>query len=120
MSKKILICEDENEVRNLLKELLEKKECEVYIAADGKEAVEKAKETKPDLIILDIRMPKMDGLEAAKKIRVFDKKAKIIFLTGFQSPEIVKEAEKYNIFDYIVKNASATDILNSIQNALKA
>lgn len=119
MKNKILVCEDEKEVRELLKDILERKECEVYIAEDGKEAVDKTRELKPDLILLDIRMPKLNGLEAAKEIREFDKKVKIIFITGFQSLEITKEAAKYDIFDYINKPTSTQNLLETIQNALK-
>jgi DNA-binding NarL/FixJ family response regulator len=64
-------------------------------------------------------MPKIDGLEAAKEIRTFDKKAKIIFLTAFEGPEILKEASQYDIFDYIVKTAPMEKIMSVIQEALK-
>ncbi len=113
--KRILICEDEKDVQELLKDLLLKEGAEVYTALDGKEAIGNAKALKPDLILLDIRMPKINGLEVAKEIRKTDKAVKIIFLTGFQSPEIVKEAEKYGICDYIVKSSSTTDILQVIR-----
>jgi DNA-binding NtrC family response regulator len=119
MSKKILICEDEKGLQDLFKNMLTSKSYEVIVAGDGKVALEKAKETKPDLIMLDIRMPKINGLEVAKGVRKFNKKARIIFLTGFQSPELTKEAAKYDIFDFLTKNSSTQDILKSIQNALK-
>jgi CheY-like chemotaxis protein len=119
MNPKILICEDEKEVRELLSTVLVKNRFDVYIAEDGQEAIEKTKEIDPDLLLLDIRMPKIDGLEAAKRIRKFNISVKIIFITGFQSPELTKEAAKYDISDYIVKTASTKDILKVIQDALK-
>ena len=119
MLKKILICEDDQAVQDLLKDIVLKSKNEVYTAQDGKEAITKAKEINPDLIILDIRMPKIDGLEAAKMIRKFNTAVKIVFLTGYASPELSKEAAKYDIFDYIVKTASTKEILGVIQKALK-
>jgi two-component system, OmpR family, response regulator VicR len=117
--KKILICEDEKEVQNLLKTILLKNKYKVHTAADGKEAIEQAREIKPDLILLDIRMPKLDGLEVAKEIRKFNTKVGIVFITGFQSPELSKEASKYNISGYIVKPSPTKEILQTIKGALK-
>lgn len=117
--KKILVCEDEKEVRDLLTELLLKEKYEIALATDGKEAVERAKDMQPDLILLDIRMPKLDGFEVAQKVREFNNKVKIIFITGFQSPELLKEAEKYDIAGYIVKPSTTKDILETLQKAFK-
>lgn len=117
--KKILICEDEADAIAYLNNKLGREGYEIHTAVDGKEAIEKAKEIKPDLILLDIRMPKLDGLEVAKQIRKSDTHAKIIFLTAFESPELVKEATKYNISDYIVKPSSSGAILQAIEQALK-
>ena len=117
--KKILICEDEKDVIELLNNLLIKAGFEVHIAIDGKEAEDKARKIKPDLLLLDIRMPKINGLEAAKLIRDFNREVKIVFLTGFQSQELLKEAAKYDISDYIVKNMSTKEILKVVQEAAK-
>lgn len=116
---KILICEDERDTREAITNLLFKRGYEVYTAADGEESIKKIREIKPDLMLLDIRMPKINGIEAAKEIRKFDTKTRIIFITAFQSPELYKEAVKYDISDYIVKPASPEAILKSLQNALK-
>ena len=117
--KKILICEDEMDVRESIKNILTQREFEVYTAVDGKEAIDKAAEVKPDLILLDIRMPKIDGLEVAKEVRKTDTNTKIIFITAYQSPELFKETTKYNILDYIVKPILPKDILEAVQKALK-
>jgi len=116
--KRILICEDEKDAQDSLKNILIKKDYEVFTALDGKEAVEKAINVKPDLILLDIRMPKIDGLEVANEVRKQNLNSKIIFITGFQSSQIQQEANKYQIFDYIVKPSSPDDILKSIESAL--
>ncbi len=116
--KKILICEDEQNAQQSLKNILLKRKYEVYTAKDGEEAINQAKKINPDLILLDIRMPKFDGLEAAKQIREFNLKTKIIFITGFQSPELTKEAAKYDIVDYILKPTTTKEIIDVVNAAL--
>ena len=116
---RILICEDEKNVQELISIVLSKKGYDIYSAEDGKESIDKTKEINPDLILLDIRMPKIDGLEVAREIRKDNKQVKIIFLTGFESPQITQEANKYNIFDYIVKPLSPEKLLQVVENALK-
>jgi len=116
---KILVCEDECDSREAIKNILTKRNYEVYTAKDGKESIEKAREIKPHLLILDIRMPKIDGIEVVKEIRRFDTKVKIIFLTAFQSPQLSKEAAKYNIYDYIVKPPSPHYLIKAVGDALK-
>jgi len=116
--KKILICEDEQDTQESLKNFLEKRGYEVYSAVDGKESIELAKKLEPDLVLLDIRMPKVDGLEVAREIRNFNTQAKIIFITAFQGQELSKEAAKYNIVDYVVKPKAASEVLKIIEKSL--
>jgi CheY-like chemotaxis protein len=117
--KRILICEDEQDTQESLRSILGKMDYEVFSAADGKESIELAKKLTPDLVLLDIRMPKIDGLEVAREIRKFNTQAKIIFITAFQSPELTKEAAKYDIVDYLIKPLASEDILKVIEQALK-
>lgn len=116
--KTILICEDEPDIQKSLKNILEKNGYEAHIAKDGQEAISMARKINPDAILLDIRMPKVDGLEVAGEIRKYNTQTKIIIITAFQSPELCREAAKYNIFDYIVKPASAESILAIVKKAL--
>lgn len=85
MQKKILLVEDYEDTRSFMKWILESYGCQVVEAADGIEAVDKYKQQNPDLILMDISLPMVDGLTAAKAIREFDKKAKvpIIAVTAF-------------------------------------
>lgn len=117
---KILICEDERNIQKLMAKVLIKKGYEIYSADDGQESIEKTQKISPDVILLDIRMPKIDGLEAAREIRKFNQTVKIIFITGFESPQISQEANKYNIFAYIVKPVSQEEILQVVEKALKS
>jgi YesN/AraC family two-component response regulator len=116
---KILICEDEKDAQQSMSHILSRRNYEVFTANDGQESIEQAGKIKPDVVMLDIRMPKIDGIEVAKEIRKFDKETKIIFVTGFQSPELLKEASKYDIVNYLVKPASSEDIVKFIELALR-
>src|SRR3990167_2214580 len=117
---KILLCEDDPDIQKSLKNILGKHGYEVHTAPDGEEAIAMAIKVNPDLILLDIRMPKLDGLEVAGENRKHSTQAKIIFVTAFQSPELIKEAAKYDIFDYIINPASPEKILKTIEDALRA
>ncbi len=116
--KKILICEDEKDVRESLTKILSKIDYQVSSVENGQDAINQARELKPDLILLDVRMPKIDGLEVAKEVRKFDKLAKIIFITAFASEEIRKEATRYDIYDYLVKPIPNEIICQKIQESL--
>jgi CheY-like chemotaxis protein len=116
---KILVCEDEKDSLKSIQKSLAKRGYDVAEAIDGKEAIEQTKKIKPHLILMDIRMPKINGIEAAQEIRKFDDKVKIIFVTAFESPQISKEAAKCKISGYIVKPASPELILKSIEEALQ-
>lgn len=117
-NKKIIICEDDNDARFALTNILTKRKAKVFEAKDGLEAVEKTKEINPDLLVLDIRMPKLSGIEAAAEIRKFNENVKIIFLTAFQSTQISNEAKQYDIFDYLVKPADPEKVIEAVQKAL--
>jgi two-component system response regulator VicR len=116
--KRILICEDEKDTQESIKNILMKRNYEVYTAQDGQDSINKTKELKPNLILLDIRMPKIDGIEVANEVRKFDNNVKIIFITAFQSPQIAKETSKYNISDYLAKPVAPKDILKAVEDAL--
>lgn len=83
MFDKILIADDNNKMREMLMELLGELTNSLIEAENGVEAVQKSKQFNPGLIIMDIEMPKMDGITAAKEILKHDENAKILFLTSF-------------------------------------
>src|SRR4030043_1408451 len=114
---KILICEDEPDAKESLASILKDRGYDVYTTEDGEQAVKAARQNNPDLILLDIRMPKLDGLEVAKEVRKYDAVTKIIFISAFQSPELVKEAAKYNFSDYILKPTYPESLLQAVEQA---
>ncbi|RMD59209.1 response regulator [Candidatus Parcubacteria bacterium] len=103
---KVLIVDDEIAITKALSLKLAKENFEVVVAHNGQEGVELAQKERPDVILMDIIMPKLDGLSAAKQIRNikgWGEDVPIIMLTNLGDPENVAEAGKFGIFDYLVK-----------------
>jgi len=90
--------------------------CEV---SNGLEAVQKAEELKPDLILLDIGLPGLNGIEAARQIRQFATQSKIIFVSQESSPEVVQEALSLGAWGYIVKPRAASDLVVAVEAVLE-
>ncbi|ADL53697.1 response regulator [Clostridium cellulovorans] len=102
--KKILIADDAMFMRISLKSVLERNGFEVIAEAEnGKQAIEKYKLLKPDIVTLDITMPIMTGLEALKEIKNFDRNAKIIMISSMGQESIVRDAVVAGAFGFIVK-----------------
>ncbi len=114
---RILIAEDETIIRLDLRTTLEEAGFEVCAEArDGEEAVELAAAEKPDLAILDVRMPKLDGIEAAKRI-LAERPIPIVMLTAYGQEELVARAVEAGVFGYLVKPFRETDLLPAIATA---
>jgi len=111
---KILLVEDDANLGGLLKEFLEVKDFEVNLAVDGEQGLEQFQNSKFDLLILDIMMPKMDGLTLAKKIRENDENIPIIFLTALSLQKDKIEGFKIGADDYITKPFSMEELLYRI------
>jgi PAS domain S-box-containing protein len=117
--KNILIADDDQEILDILKEMIQREGYRVFLASNGKEAVEAIKINPIDLAILDIKMPVMDGIEALKEIKKIDQGIEVLIMTGYADLETLKQAVSYHgAFDYILKPFKRADILNGIQNAL--
>jgi DNA-binding NarL/FixJ family response regulator len=87
--------------------------------SDGPEAVQKAKELQPDLILLDIGLPNLNGIEAARKIREVSSASKILFVSENRSPDIAEEALSTGAGGYVVKSDGATELLPAIKAVLE-
>ncbi len=103
---RILVVDDEQEVCDMLKKFLTKREHTVFMALDGEEALSIVKEERPHIVLLDIRMPKMSGMECLKLIKEIDKEVGVIMITAVKEEEIGKQALKLGAFDYITKPLS--------------
>jgi AmiR/NasT family two-component response regulator len=114
---RILIAEDETIIRLDLRTLLEEAGHEVCAEArDGVEAVELADAERPELAILDVKMPRLDGIEAAKRI-LEDRPIPIVMLTAYGQDELVARAVEAGVFGYLVKPFRESDLLPAIATA---
>jgi DNA-binding NtrC family response regulator len=102
MRKKILVCDDEEGIRESLKLILEK-DYDVVFAESGDDAIQKMKTSPTDMVILDIKMPRKDGLETLKEIKKVSPMANVIIATGYKSVDTAQEAMRLGASDYIVK-----------------
>ena len=120
MSTTILLADDLSFMRMVQKEILEEKGFEIVAeASDGLEAIEKYEQTRPDIIILDITMPNMNGLDAMHKIFDIDPKARIIMCSALGQQQLIVEAIKAGVKDFIVKPFKPERILSAIEKALR-
>ena len=122
MSKQtILVVDDERDLLDLIEYNLKKERFKVLKAENGEEGISKAKEHKPDLILLDIMMPKMDGLEAVEIMRKDDdlKKTPIIFLTARSDEKTEIDGLNKGGDDYITKPISTTKLVSRIKAVLR-
>jgi len=114
---RILVAEDETIIRLDLKELLERSGFEVCAEArDGVEAVELARSERPDLAVLDVKMPRLDGIEAARRI-LDERPIPIVMLTAYGQDELVSRALEAGVFGYLVKPFREQDLLPAIRTA---
>ena len=113
----ILICDDEEGIRESFKLILDDK-YHLKFATNGLEALELLKDLKPDLMLLDIKMPKMHGMEILKQVKKIKPTLPVIIVTGYQSVEMAQEALKAGAADYIPKPFESKQILKAVQKVL--
>lgn len=115
---KILIIDDEKSIRSTLKEILEYEKYQVDEAKDGEEGLEMLSKTDYNLVLCDIKMPKMDGIEVLDKILEMGKDVQIIMISAHGTIETAVEATKKGAFDFISKPPDLNRLLLTIRNAL--
>jgi len=116
---RILVVDDEQAIRKALKEILEYEKHQVELAKDGFEAIDKVKNSQFDLILLDIKMPKIDGLEVLEKIQTINYEIPIIIITGHGSVDTAVEALKKGAYDFLEKPLDLNRLLVSVRNAIE-
>jgi CheY-like chemotaxis protein len=118
---RVLIVEDYEAFRRLIRSALQQR-AEFQVVgevSDGLEAVQKAQELQPDLILLDIGLPKLNGLEAGRRIRKGSPNSRILFLTQESSSDVVREALGLGALGYVLKSRAQTDLLPAIEAVLR-
>ena len=119
MSKKILIVDDAAFMRMMIKDILTKNGYEIVGEAEnGLKAVEKYKELVPDLTLMDITMPEMDGIEAVKAIKSIDADAKIVMCSAMGQQAMVIESIQAGARDFIVKPFQADRVLEAVKKVV--
>ena len=119
MAKNILICDDAAFMRMMIKDILTKNGYNIVGEAEnGANAVEKYAELKPDLVLMDITMPEMDGIEALKKIKAADANASIIMCSAMGQQAMVIESIQSGAKDFIVKPFQADRVLEAVQKVV--
>jgi DNA-binding NarL/FixJ family response regulator len=118
---RIVVADDQEVVRKrVVATLMSRGDLEVCAeASNGKEAVQKAKELNPDLVILDITMPELNGLDAARQIRSFAPNLPILILSVHKSRQVVEEAKKIGVRGYVTKGDAIQKLLLAVDTVLK-
>lgn len=117
--KRILVVDDATFMRLMIKDILNKNGYEVIgEAMNGKKAIEKYGELKPDMVLMDITMPEMDGIQALKAIKKSDPKALVVMCSAMGQQAMVTEAIQSGASDYIVKPFSAEKVLETVKKYL--
>lgn len=123
MASKILVIEDMAQIRQAITAALAKSGFNVLQASDGKEGLETALAEKPDLLLVDIIIPEIDGIELVRRVRedeVWGKKVPIMMLTNVEDSDKIVTVQKYQVYDYLVKsNWELDDVVEHIKNRLR-
>ena len=114
---KILVCDDEEGVRESLKLILEDR-YDVQTAEHGEQAIEYVAQAPYDMMLLDIKMPRMDGIEALRRVRQLAPSMPILILTAYHSMDIAKEAIRLGAQDYLSKPFDKDQLLDAIAHLL--
>jgi len=115
---KILVIDDERSIRNTLKDILEYEKYEVDLAEDGIKALEKVKTAEYDIILCDIKMPGMDGIEVLEKLGEFTPDTPVVMISGHGNIDTAVDSIKKGAFDYIEKPLDLNRLLITIRNAM--
>ena len=115
---KILIVDDAEFLRVRITKMLSGDGYTVFEAENGVKAVATYKEVRPDVVLMDVTMPEMDGLTALKEIRAFDPQARVVMLTALGQESVVLEAVKSGARDFVVKPFERERVMNAIHKLL--
>lgn len=120
LNNRILIVDDAAFMRMMIKDILTKNDYEVVGEAEnGLKAVEKYKDLSPDLVLMDITMPELDGIQAVKQIKEIDPAAKVVMCSAMGQQAMVIESIQAGAKDFIVKPFQAERVIEAIQKVLK-
>ncbi len=115
---KILMIDDNADLLEVYEWVLESAGYQIITARDGVEGIKRNEESDPDLILLDLKMIGMDGIEALREIRKKDDKVKVIILTGFGNPDTLQDVADLNVSKYITKSLENKELIQAIRETI--
>ena len=116
---KILVIDDEQGIRHLLDTLLRRKGYEVVLADGGRKGLELFCRDRPDVVVLDLKMPEMDGLAVLRQIHSLDPKKPVIILTGAGTPEVEQQVRALGVSEFVEKEFSLHRLGDALKRLLK-
>ncbi len=119
MKRGILIVDDQKGIRRLLEEFFKREGWTVYVASDGREAIAKTDEVLPGIILMDVKMPGMSGLEASKKILEKHNRLPILMMSAYEEIDIKEEALKAGIRGFIIKPFNIMHLLDVVNQVAR-
>jgi len=117
---KLLVVDDEVEICDFLKMFFEEREFQVEVAYTGKNALEKVESYQPDIILLDIKIPDLDGIEVLRRVKAKHPKIGVLMVTAIETTEKINEALKLGADNYITKPLSLEYLENDVREKLKS
>lgn len=120
MSKTILVVDDAAFMRMMIRDILSREGYSIHEAVNGRDAVEKYSELRPDLVTMDITMPEMDGISALKEIRQTDSSARVLMVSAMGQQRMIVEALEAGALDFLVKPFQPTKVLETVKKCLLA
>ncbi|VEF46448.1 stage 0 sporulation protein F [Bacillus freudenreichii] len=118
MKEKVLIVDDQFGIRTLLNEVLSKEGYKIYQAANGLQALNVTKQHAPDLVLLDMKIPGMDGLEILKKMKEIDSDIKVIIMTAYGELDLIEKTKKLGALAHFPKPFDIEEIRSAVKKYL--
>lgn len=118
MSGKILIVDDQYGIRILLNEVFQKEGYQTFQAANGFQAIDIVVNDKPDLIVLDMKIPGMDGIEILKRVKQIDKSIKVILMTAYGELDMIQEAKQLGALMHFAKPFDIDELRNAVRKQI--
>lgn len=118
MARSILVVDDAAFMRMMIRDILTKEGYTIHEAVNGRDAVEKYGEIKPDLITMDITMPELDGISALRAIRESDPDARVLMVSAMGQQKMIVEALEAGALDFLVKPFQPTKVLETVKKCL--
>ncbi len=119
MPKSVLVVDDAAFMRMMIRDILARDGYVIHEAVNGRDAIDKYGEVKPDLVTMDITMPEMNGIEALRAIREIDPEARILVVSAMGQQKMIVEALEYGAVDFLIKPFQPTKVLETVKKCLQ-